>query len=362
MDYNVILIRYAEIGLKSVQVRKKIEQILKKNIHFKLKRKNVEFKIKVLPARGRLFIYTSEINKSCKSLAKVFGVASFSPAIECSSNLQDIISTALELAKKKIKPNDTFAIRTRRSGSHSFSSKEISERVGAKVLDHFGRNRIKVNLTKPKRIIYIEVRDQFAYIFDKKYTGLGGFPYRTQNKLLSIIHNEYSLISTWLMLRKGCEIIPIFILEEGMTKKTKNIINQFINSLKKYLSIRKWAFYFIELNKTEKKESVLPFIFNYIIQTENALGLITSDHAFNNKNDDILKILELNKYLDVPIYRPLLFLNTNQLKDFKSKIPLKIELKPPIIPKFKNIAFNENISEVKILNSELEVIVGKKII
>ena len=137
MDYNVILIRYGEIGLKSDQVRKRIEQILKKSIHHKLKKKIKTFEIKILPARGRIFIYTDEVKKASKSLTKIFGISSFSPALECSSEFDDIKESALELAKKIIKPGDTFAVRTRRSGSHEYSSKDISERIGALILDYF---------------------------------------------------------------------------------------------------------------------------------------------------------------------------------------------------------------------------------
>ncbi|NHI91849.1 MAG: hypothetical protein EAX96_05060 [Candidatus Lokiarchaeota archaeon] len=330
MDYNVILIRYGEIGLKSNQVRKRIEQILKKNIHFKLKKKINEFQIKILPARGRIYIYTDEIKKASKFLTKVFGISSFSPAIECTSELKNIEETVLKLAENIIKPGDTFAIRTRRSGTHKYSSKEIAERMGAVILNRFGRNQIKVDLKNPKKTLFIEVRDKLAHIFEKKINGLGGFPYYSQNKVISLISNECSLISTWLILRKGCEITPVFILDQGLNKKAKNLIQEFINSLKKYLPIEKWLTYFIDIHEflnEENQKLVIKNALRYIIEKEEALGLVTSEIELDN--------LEIQEDIGVPIYRPLLFLSHEQLIKFESIIPLNIKLIAPMIPKYE---------------------------
>ena len=357
MDYNVILIRYGEIGLKSEQVRKRIEQILKKNIHFKLKKKIKTFEIKILPARGRIFIYTDEVKKASRFLTKIFGISSFSPALECSSELTDIKKTALDVAARVIKPGDSFALKTRRSGSHEYSSKEVSEQIGTLILDHFGRNKIKVNLSKPNKTIFIEIRDKFCYIFDKKIKGLGGFPYGTQNKLLALISNEYSLISTWLMLRKGCEIMPVFLLEEGLTKKSKNLIWELVNSIKKYLPLSKLLVYFIDIQELisyYNLKEIIYFLLNNIIEKENVLGLVTSEQ-------DVNEIISYKNF-NAPVYRPILFLNIKQIEKFQSMIPLKIKLNSPMVPNFKDYKQFKALSEQEMGSLNLEKIITKKLI
>jgi len=355
MNYNVFLIRYSEIGLKSEQVRKKIEQILKKNIHFKLKKKIKTFEIKVLPARGRIFIYTDEIKKTTKQLSRIFGIDSFSPARECSSDYQDIKSNALALASTILKKGDSFAIKTRRTGRHDYSSREISEKIGAAVLDHVGRDNITVKLKNPKKTIFIEIRDQFTYIFDEKIKGLGGFPYKAQPKLVSLILNEFSLLSTWLMLRKGCEIVPVFLLEDGLSKKTLNLIPDVTSSVKKYLPVSKWPSYLVDikgfLDKKNLKE-ITHYLLQHIIEKENAYGLVRSDIIIDN--------IENSEKITVPIYRPLLFLGSDQIQKFKTRFPLKIKLEPPVIPHFKNYKPESILSEEDMSKLNLDTIIYKE--
>ena len=46
MKYNIILIRYGEIFLKSERVRKKYESILLKNIKRSLSKEKIDFELK----------------------------------------------------------------------------------------------------------------------------------------------------------------------------------------------------------------------------------------------------------------------------------------------------------------------------
>ena len=84
----VLLIRYAEIGLKSAPVRARFERQLKDNILNMLAEDGVEA---LVTKRGaRYYVEATDPQKAVESVKKVFGVASISVAETCFSDLDDV--------------------------------------------------------------------------------------------------------------------------------------------------------------------------------------------------------------------------------------------------------------------------------
>ncbi|AET32800.1 hypothetical protein P186_1372 [Pyrobaculum ferrireducens] len=73
----------------------------------------------------------------------------------------DIERAAVEVARRYISPGDTFAIRTTRRGTHSFTSIDINVRVGAAVKEATGA---EVDLEEPTKPIYVEIFQDTAAI------------------------------------------------------------------------------------------------------------------------------------------------------------------------------------------------------
>ncbi|AFA38509.1 putative RNA-binding protein, contains THUMP domain [Pyrobaculum oguniense TE7] len=73
----------------------------------------------------------------------------------------EIEKAAVEVAKRYINPDDTFAIRTTRRGSHTFSSIDINVRVGAAVKEITGAN---VDLEEPTKPLYVEIFQDTAAV------------------------------------------------------------------------------------------------------------------------------------------------------------------------------------------------------
>ena len=70
------------------------------------------------------------------------------------ADLEEVAKLAAELAKKRISPDETFAVRTMRRGRHDFTSIDMNVRVGAEVQKATGAD---VNLTAPDKIVWVEV-------------------------------------------------------------------------------------------------------------------------------------------------------------------------------------------------------------
>jgi tRNA acetyltransferase TAN1 len=77
------------------------------------------------------------------------------------AELEDIVKTAVEVARRYIQSGDTFAIRTTRRGTHSFTSIDVNVRAGAAVKEATGA---EVDLEEPTKPLYIEIFQDSAAI------------------------------------------------------------------------------------------------------------------------------------------------------------------------------------------------------
>ena len=203
--FNLILVRYGEIALKSDYVRRQFEDILIRNIRSGLKSVGLDYKIR--RDFGRIFLEGYD-KKAERVLKRVFGIVSFSAALEIKTDLEKIKTLSLNLAKKYIKKSDYFAVECRRTGNHNFSSQDVERQVGAEIVKKIG---CKVDLTKPEKILGIDIRGDKTYIFSDYLKGPGGVPLGTAGKVVSVIENFDGVIASWLFMKRGCMIIPVFI-------------------------------------------------------------------------------------------------------------------------------------------------------
>ena len=132
MNYELIIVRYGEIGVKSPSVRRRFENQLIKNIKDKL---NCKIEID----QGRIFLYPSDFGEAFEKLSKISGVVSFSPVVSTNTNFDNIeqkISKYVEdlLSEGLFSPENTFAIRCRRIGTHNFTSLEMASFIGSVVV------------------------------------------------------------------------------------------------------------------------------------------------------------------------------------------------------------------------------------
>ena len=100
MKYDLILVRYGEIALKGRETRRRFESILVNNIKNALNTENISNKIN--KEMGRIFIHTTQIDKSISVLKKIFGITSISPCNKIESKIESISKLAIKISKEKI--------------------------------------------------------------------------------------------------------------------------------------------------------------------------------------------------------------------------------------------------------------------
>ena len=233
MNHDLIIARYGEIGLKSPKIRSRFEKKLVKNIR-------ATFECEVIRNQGRIYIKPEDFNEAIKKLNRVFGIVSYSPATSTKATYEDIDETLAnytqELIDAKILDENTkFAIKCRRVGKHDFTSQEMAAHCGGVV-----RNVVlaPVDLTNPDLTIFVEIREDDAYIYHEKIRGPGGLPLGTQGKVVVLLSSGIdSPVAAYLMMKRGCEVIALHCNNDPFSgpKVTENF-NLLVDQLNIYAS------------------------------------------------------------------------------------------------------------------------------
>ena len=62
-------------------------------------------------------------------------------------------------------------------------------------------------MKNPDFELFIEIRNENAYLFTKKIRCAGGLPLRTQGKTLVFVDSLESLLAAWYLMRRGCSVV-----------------------------------------------------------------------------------------------------------------------------------------------------------
>ena len=208
---NVVIVRYGELALKSTGVRNWYEKILMKNIAAMLDSRSIPYSL-IRREWGRIFIETTD-PRAAGAAADVFGVVSTSSALITEPDLESAARTCALLGTSLIREGESFAIRARRSGNHSFTSADIGRTCGDAVwnaLEKEGKHP-RVDLSSPDKEIFVEMRQNLAYIYLETVKGVGGLPLGTQGSMVVLMSGGIdSPVAAWLMMKRGVMIIPVY--------------------------------------------------------------------------------------------------------------------------------------------------------
>ena len=160
---------------------------------------------------GLMFVRVPENVPEDEVIAKcvrVFGVASVSPAVEASKDINAIGRTAAVYMQKVIEEDGvkTFKVKAHRADkSFAVESPEIARQVGGMVLK--ANQGLSVDVHRPDCLLTVDVRREAAYIFRDKIRGFGGLPLGTNGKGLILMSGGIdSPVAAFMMAKRGMSI------------------------------------------------------------------------------------------------------------------------------------------------------------
>jgi tRNA uracil 4-sulfurtransferase len=216
--FNLIICRYNELGLKSRRVRARMEhRLIDHIVKICIREKLLIVSQKHEWGRFIFEFLPQDMSKAILIFKHIIGLHSFSPAIKLSNEYSVIVSKVKKFAHQYFHKGDTFVIRARRVKSYSKTSSEIERELGEYILNSFieeGRsNDIKVKLKNPDKTIFVEVRENWAYIFSSMVkTMWGGNPIEIDKPMLSLWKGEFGEnVASQLMIRRGSIVFPVLL-------------------------------------------------------------------------------------------------------------------------------------------------------
>lgn len=210
---DIILARYAEVGLKSSGVRRYFESILMDNMLNALQAHDLE--ALVTCEQGRIYITTDKIDEAVPVLRRVFGIASVSPALISDSAMEEMQRTAAEYSRSVLKDGQSFAVKARREGNHPYKSMDVGREVGSAIFLANEDRGVRVDLTHPDVTFYVEVRERKAYIFTEYLSGPAGLPMGSQGKVVALVETDRDALAAWMLMKRGCRVFVSTPSEDG---------------------------------------------------------------------------------------------------------------------------------------------------
>lgn len=304
MKYDLIIIRYGEIGLKAKETRRRFENTLVNNIKNATKSFQISIIIKI--ERGRIFVYTDQITKTVSILQKIFGITSISPAIHIKSEMDLMSDLSVNILKEKLSVKKTFALRVSRTGNHNFNSLDVAVKLG---YDIVRETKASVNLTNPDFELFVEIRNENAYFFMEKKRGPGGLPLGTQGKVITLIDTPSSMLAAWYLMRRGCKTIFVSTQESNIDALTSFALEWFANLDIITISSKSKNFY-NDINK--------------LAMETNCDAFITGNTLFDNQSRKLFNIKLLKKHIKLPILYPLIAMDIDEINKKSKEIGIPL--------------------------------------
>lgn len=207
MEKKLYIVRCGEVALKGMN-RPYFERILLERVRKALSVfENTDSKW----IGGLMLVHVPESipeHDVVRTVSRVFGVATVSPAIETKKNIDDIGAAAAAYMMRLIGTEhvESFKIKAKRADkTFPIPSPEIGRQVGAAVLK--GCKVLHVDVHEPDVLLYVDVRSEGAYIFRDKIKGFGGLPLGTNGKGLILMSGGIdSPVAAFMMAKRGMRI------------------------------------------------------------------------------------------------------------------------------------------------------------
>ena len=364
---RVVLIRYAEIGLKG-RNRGYFERKLMENIRKIVKPPEVNKRYGRVVIRLR----NQDFHNVEERLKYVFGIQNYSYAFAVSHDINEIKKAVFELVKLSLKHQKTFKVETKRSFKQfPMKSLDFSAYIGSYILENFPD--LKVDVHNPDLIVGIEIKEKEVFVFAGKEQLYGGLPVGVSGKALLLLSGGIdSPVAGWYMLKRGLSIETIsFLSPPFTTEKSVRKILDLAEKLSKYLpdTMRAWIVPFTDVQHYIKQN--VPDRYSLIIQRRSmmrianrlakkikAKALITGENIGQVASQTLTNLHSIEEASYLPVLRPLIGFEKMEIVDKAKKIQTyEISILPYIdscvafAP--KNPATSSNVKEIRDIEKDL---------
>ncbi|MGQ9463544.1 MAG: tRNA uracil 4-sulfurtransferase ThiI [Candidatus Fervidibacter sp.] len=331
LTWDGFVVHYHEIGLKGGNRR-----FFTKTLYKNLQKVLSLFDAKVQDLFDRLFV-TVPADKFVDALlasARVFGIAYVAPIRVLPRSVEAITDAAVETYLALASGGETFAVRVRRiDKSFPITSQELERLVGQKVV---AVANAPVDLENPEILMAFRIYQNCVYQVGPKVQGIGGLPVGVTGKVLVLLSGGIdSPVAAWLMMKRGCEVDFLHFhafpsSDEAIAGKISRLVGTIITPqgvTAKLFLVPYHSFQIALLMDKVPPPLELVLFRRFMVKVANRIAkeygykaIVTGDNLSQVASQTIDNLTILDDVSDLPIFRPLLTYDKQEIVTLARKI------------------------------------------
>ncbi|MCQ2495386.1 MAG: tRNA 4-thiouridine(8) synthase ThiI [Lachnospiraceae bacterium] len=334
MVYKVLLVKYAEIGIKGKN-RYVFEDALCDRIAEKLEKVAEGFE--VVREQGRIKISCPDVydfDETIAQLKTVFGIWEICPAVVIEDASWDsLVKGVGDYVEERYGDRKmTFKVEARRSDkSYPMTSPVIASEMGGCMLDRFPN--LSVDVHKPEMLLYVEIRNM-AYAYSESIKGLGGMPLGANGRAMLLLSGGIdSPVAGYMVAKRGIVIDAVYFHAPPYTSERAK---QKVVDLAKLISVYTGPIRLHVVNFTDiqlaiidkcPREELTIIMRRYMMRIAEIFAekckcqaLITGESIGQVASQTPQSLLCTNAVCKLPVYRPVIAFDKQDIVDIAEKI------------------------------------------
>ena len=217
--HEIILCKLGEIVLKGLN-RHSFEMKLMSNIRRRTQRYG---KFKIYSRQSTIYVEpmeeTCDLDAAYDACKKVFGIIAIARAVPCAKEKEAIFNTAKEYLAPALLAAKSFKVESKRSDkSFPMGSIQLSQWVGGALHDAFPH--LTVDVHHPELTVYVEVREDAAYVHGPAEAAAGGLPLGMGGHAVSLLSGGIdSPVSSYMIAKRGVQLEMIHFASPPYTSE-----------------------------------------------------------------------------------------------------------------------------------------------
>lgn len=370
--YELILVRYGELGLKGKNKYQFINRLVK----------NMERALVGLAPRevkstwGRIWVpVLGDMDETIARLQKVFGIYSVSPVIKTEKTMEAIQTAALRILQDALPEGGQFKVETKRSDKlFPMGSPQISRAVADYLFANTADGLYQAEMHHPKHVVDIEVRDEGAFVYGRVIPGAKGLPVGCSGKAVLMLSGGIdSPVAGWMAMKRGVTIEAVHFESFPFTsERAKQKVIDLCQVLTEWGGrIRIHAVHFTDIQKAIRQHCREEYSITIMrrmmfriaerIATENkAMAIYTGECVGQVASQTLESMFTINAVTRMPVLRPLVGMDKEEIIQVAEKIgTFEISIRPyedcctVFLPEFPKI--RPRLSEAERMETALDV-------
>ncbi len=217
--HEIILCKLGEVVLKGLN-RHSFEMKLMSNIRRRTQRCG---KFKIYSRQSTIYVEPAEescdLDAAYDACKKVFGIIAIARAVPCAKEKEAIFATAKEYLGPSLLAAKSFKVESKRSDkSFPMGSIQLSQWVGGALHDAFPH--LTVDVHHPELTVYVEVREDAAYVHGPAEAAAGGLPLGMGGHAVSLLSGGIdSPVSSYMIAKRGVQLEMIHFASPPYTSE-----------------------------------------------------------------------------------------------------------------------------------------------